>query len=120
MKSKLIPIIGTLIAGLIGAAGVGCYNATSGYCRTTGQEATSFTLPCGQGSVIYATADWDGVTESETNAPYGSGMDMSELNFCQGPGEYDDYCTSEEVDVDTAIDYAIQTWYTVLGGPTCG
>ncbi len=115
MNSNLIPITGALIAGLIGAAGAGCYTEMSYVCATANITLVEyFELPCGDWASMYPTIDWGGIMETKTDVN-GVLVNVNQLNYCSGPAYYDDKCTMERKYVNATY-YGAPTWYTVLGG----
>ncbi len=118
MKSQLIPIAGALIAGLIGAAGVACYTATTGVCATAYDTVVGYTnvVGCPYELAITPSVDWLGVTETQTPTN-NVAVDVNNVITCHGPAAYFDNCNGQwyEISLYTNQESGAVTWYEVTG-----
>ena len=121
MNTKLTPIAGALIVGLIGMAHAACYFEQSYICQINGQTTgTQYNSGCGL-SDISATSDWIGWSTTQCYDP-DTDIDCRGLGNsgqCQGPGQYFDWCTLQNAPYNPAYHGPPITWNRVDYSQTC-
>ncbi len=122
MNTKLKPIAGALIVGLIGIAHAACYFEQSYVCLANGQGSGTYYNSGCQDSEISATSDWIGWNtfrcyDPDTDPDCGAWPGNS--GQCQGPGRYYDWCTFQYAPFNPAVKYPTITWNRLDFNQTC-